>query len=73
MAKRRKLYIAALYCRDAFGSVSHQLLKVDLEKLRVPKGLKNLIMDSYKDSQVRIRSNGKASGPISIKKGVKQG
>jgi hypothetical protein len=70
MAKKRKLYIAALDCRDAFGSVSHQLLNKNLEKLGVPKRLKNLIMDSYKDSQVRIWSNGKASEPISIKKGL---
>jgi hypothetical protein len=41
--------------------------------LGVPRRLKNLIMDSYDDSQVRIWSNGKALGPINIKKGVKQG
>jgi hypothetical protein len=73
VANRRKLYIPALDCRDAFGSVSHQLLDINLGKLGVPRSLKNLIMDSYKDSQVRIWSNGKASGPINIKKGVKHG
>jgi hypothetical protein len=73
VAKRRKLYIAVLDCRDAFGSVSYQLLNINLEKLVVSKRLKNLIMDSYKDSQVRILSNGKASEPICIKKGVEQG
>jgi hypothetical protein len=73
MAYKRKLYIAALDCRDAFGSVSHQLLNVNLERLSASKTLRNLIMDSYRNSQVRIWSNGKASDPIGIKKKVKQG
>jgi hypothetical protein len=62
-----------LDCRDAFGSVSHQLLGINLEKIGVPRRLKNLIMDSYKNTQVRIYSTGCASEPIDIKKGVKQG
>jgi hypothetical protein len=71
--KRRSLYIAALDCWDAFGSVFHQLLNVNLGKLGVPKRLENLKMDWYRNSQVRIRSNGKSSDPICIRKGVKQG
>jgi hypothetical protein len=44
-----------------------------LGSLGVPKRLRNLIMDSYKNNQVRIWNSGKASDPISIRKGVKQG
>jgi hypothetical protein len=69
---RKKLSLAALDCRDAFGSISHQLMGINLGKIGVPKRLNNLIMDSYKNTQVRIYSNGSASEPIDIKKSVKQ-
>jgi hypothetical protein len=70
---KKKLYLAVLYYRDAFGFVSLQLLGINLGKIAVPKRLNNLIMDSYKNTQVRIYSTGYASEPIDIKKGVKQG
>jgi hypothetical protein len=73
MEHGNQLFVAALDCKDAFGSVSHQLLDINLKALGIPTRLRNLIMDSYKDSQVRIWSNGSASRPIDIRKGVKQG
>jgi hypothetical protein len=42
MTIRKNFYIAALDCNDAFGSVSHQLLNVNLRKLEVPTKLRNL-------------------------------
>jgi hypothetical protein len=71
--RRKKLYLAALDCRDTFGSVSHQLMGINSEKIGIPRRLKNVIQDSYKNTQVRIYSNGSASEPIDILKGVKQG
>jgi hypothetical protein len=49
--RRMKLYLAALDCRDALGSVSHQLMGINLEKIGVPRRLKNVILDSYKKSK----------------------
>jgi hypothetical protein len=69
---KRSLYIAALDCKDAFWSVSHQLLDINLNKLGVLRKLKNFKMDSYYKSQVRIWSTGTASCPISIKKEFKR-
>jgi hypothetical protein len=69
----RMLYVAALDCKDAFGSVSHQLLDVNLKALGIPISLKNLIMDSYNETKVRIWSTVTASRSIESKKGVKQG
>jgi hypothetical protein len=54
LADKRSLYIAALDCRDAFGSVSHQLLNLNMRKPEVPMRLKNLIMDSYKTVKLRF-------------------
>jgi hypothetical protein len=64
------MYIASLDCKDAFGSVSHQLLNSNLKNLGIPRRLRTLIMDSYNRSQVRIWSAGEASRPIAIKKGI---
>jgi hypothetical protein len=70
---KKKLYLAALDCKDAFGSVSHQLMDINMNNLGVPSKLKNLIMDSYKNTTVRIWSCGTASNPVDIREGVKQG
>jgi uncharacterized protein YfeS len=48
---KRSLYVSALDCKDVFGLVSHQLLEINLGKLRVPTRLKNLIMNSCNDSK----------------------
>jgi hypothetical protein len=50
----RSLYVAALDSKDAFGSLSHQLLDINLKALGIPTRLENLIMDSYDNTQVRI-------------------
>jgi hypothetical protein len=42
-------YIAALDCNDAFGSVSHQLLNINLKNLGVPISLIDLIMDHTRE------------------------
>jgi hypothetical protein len=68
ISNKNSLYVAALDFKDAFGSVNHQLLNINLKNLGVPTRLRNLIMDSYKGSQVRIWNAGKASRSIDIKK-----
>jgi hypothetical protein len=73
MAKKKKLYLAALDCKDAFGSISHQILEKNLEQIGIPRRLKNVIVDSYLNSQGRIYSAGSASDPFNMLKGVKQG
>jgi hypothetical protein len=44
---------------------------INLGKLGVPARLKNLILDSYEGTMVRIWSAESGSRPIEIKKGVK--
>jgi hypothetical protein len=48
-------------------------LDIKLEKIGIPRRLKNVIIDSYKNTQERIHSCDSASDPINILKGVKQG
>jgi hypothetical protein len=46
-------------------------LDVNLKALGIPTRLRNLIMDSYNNTQVRIWSTGTASRPIDIRKGIR--
>jgi hypothetical protein len=73
ITNKKRIYIAAIDCKDAFGSVTHNILKQNLKKVRFPMNLVNVIMDSYKDTFVRIWNQGEASNPIPIRKGAKQG
>jgi hypothetical protein len=65
---KRSLDIAALDWKDAFGSVSHQLLIINSERLGTSSRLKNLIIDSYKETKIRIWIVGSVSRSINRKK-----
>jgi hypothetical protein len=73
IGRNKPIYIAALDCRDAFGSVSHELLLKNLEHLGGNKHLNNFIMDSYKNARVSIITKNGVTNEIKIRKGVKQG
>jgi hypothetical protein len=62
------LYIAAIDCKDAFGSVTHDILKQNLKKVGLLSCLVNKIIDSYNDAFVRIWNQGEASNPIQTEK-----
>jgi hypothetical protein len=73
ITNKKPICIAAIDCKDAFGSVTHDILEQNLRRTGLPTCLVNVIMDSYKDTYVRIWNQGEASNPIPILKGVKQG
>jgi hypothetical protein len=58
-------------CKNALGSVTHEILKQNLKKVGLPSCLVNVIMDSYNDAFVRTWNQGEVSNPIPIRKGVK--
>jgi hypothetical protein len=70
---KQNIYVATLDCSDAFGSVSHELLKINLTNLGLPDFFRNVIIDSYKDANVEIWTRTGCSNPIQILRGVKQG
>jgi hypothetical protein len=73
ITNKKPIYIAAIDCKDAFGSDTHDILEQNLRRTGLPSYLVNVIMDSYKDTYVRIWNQGEVSNPIPILKGVKQG
>jgi hypothetical protein len=44
----KSIYLIALDCKDAFGSVAHKILEWNLRKLGVHGSMVDLIMDSYR-------------------------
>jgi CRISPR/Cas system CSM-associated protein Csm3 (group 7 of RAMP superfamily) len=72
-ALKKPIYLAAIDCRDTFGSVSHEFLKKNLEYLGVNEHLNNFIIDSYNGATVSIFTKNRVTNEIQIKKGVKQG
>jgi hypothetical protein len=73
ITNKKTISISAIDCKDAFGSVTHDILKQNFKRTELPMNLVDVIMDSYKDTFVRIWNQGEASNPIPIRKGVKQG
>jgi hypothetical protein len=73
ITNKKPIYIAAIDFKDAFESVTHDILKQNLKKVGLPMNLVNVIMDSYKDTFIRIWNQGEASDPLPIRKGGKQG
>jgi GTP:adenosylcobinamide-phosphate guanylyltransferase len=54
ITNKKPIYITAIDCKDAFGSLTHDILKRNLKKVGLRINLVNVIMDSYKDIFVRI-------------------
>ena len=72
--RKRDLLLAWLDLRDAFGSVSHQLLLLMMSRLGLSGSILNVVEDIYSNSTVAVRT-GKDSytTPIPQRRGVKQG
>jgi hypothetical protein len=48
----KSIYSIALNCKDAFGSVTHKILELNLRKLGVHGNVVDSIMDSYRGVSV---------------------
>src|SRR2546425_888843 len=74
-AKRhqRSLLVALLDLKNAFGEVSHDLIRLSLKYHHIPDNVINLFNNIYKDSYVRVTVNNENSNPIKVCRGVLQG
>jgi hypothetical protein len=55
MTTGKILYMMALDMKDAFGSVSHKQLENNLYHIGLCKPIREMIMDSYRNSTVKIK------------------
>ncbi len=58
---------------DAFGTVQHELIKIGLERLGIPKEIQSYIKQLYNNMSGKVVTNGWTSEEFSFKKGVYQG
>jgi hypothetical protein len=73
IGKKKDLYMLSLDIRDAFGSIPHDLIKNNLLNIGIPSKIGKIILDSYKDATIKIKTRGGTTAEIKIGKGVKQG
>ena len=67
---RTAVYMMSIDLRDAFGSVSHDLIRYALRAKGFGEGLIKMIMDAYKNATTRYVVNGGTSDPLFINRGV---
>ena len=69
---KSSMYVMSIDLRDAFGSVSHDLIAHTLRAKGFSEDLVTMIMDSYQGATTRY-VNGETSQPIFLNRGVRQG
>ena len=70
---KKKLSVAWLDIRNAFGSVPHSTIRATLRHIGVPPPLVSFIMNAYTGASTVIRTPVGDTAPIPIAAGVKQG
>lgn len=70
---KKKLCIAWLDIRNAFGSVPHSTIRTTLQHIGVPQEFVNLIMNAYTGASTVIKTPNGSTSKIPIRAGVKQG
>lgn len=67
------LSLASIDLRKAFDSISHQAIRVTLEKFILPKGFNNYVSFLYEKAKTKLHFGGEVSAAIHPAKGVRQG
>ena len=72
-AKKRTVHVTFFDLEDAFGSVSHDLIPVSLERMHIPENVRSYIVSLYKNLRGKVRTGEWVSNNFSFNKGVFQG
>ena len=70
---QRSLTLCLLDLRNAFGEVSHSLIRASLNFHHVPTSVADLFNNIYKDTFISVAVNDQCTAPIKVKRGVLQG
>jgi hypothetical protein len=73
IVKKKMLLILSMNLRDAFGSKSHDLINLNMEKVEIPEQIRKRFMNTYENAYINIEVTLKQTDTIHIGKGVKQG
>lgn len=69
----KPLYMTYYDLKNAFGSVPHKLIHVVLKAQRLPKHVREIIMDLYQGASFCVVTKEGCTGRIENRRGVKQG
>ena len=74
-AKRhsKDLYLSWLDLKNAFGSISHDVIQITLKHLGVPDGIVELVNNVYTNATTVVTTPSGTTPPIPLLAGVKQG
>jgi hypothetical protein len=70
--KKKNLFILSLDLRDAFGSIPHDLMKINMKKVGIPKPIRKAVMNTYEEAFIDVLTRRGETDNILIDKGVKQ-
>ncbi len=68
-----KFFTVFLDFRDAFGSLSHDVMLYALDEIRLPRPYVDVIKDVYNNSYVQVICGSALTDPIPLKIGIKTG
>lgn len=71
--RKKKLNLAWLDIRNAFGSVPYSTISTTLRHMGVPPNLISLVMNAYSGASTVVKTSAGTTQPIPIQAGVKQG
>ncbi|XP_046856073.1 uncharacterized protein LOC124449166 [Xenia sp. Carnegie-2017] len=71
--RKQKLCMAWLDIRNAFGSISHDVIRSSLQHIGVPADMIQLIGNAYSGASTTIKTPAGSTASIPIRAGVKQG
>ena len=69
----REITVVLLDLKNAFGSVSHDLIRASLKYHHLPSKFLQLFNSIYNDSYISVAVNKDWTGPIKVDRGVLQG
>ena len=72
-ANKRTAHITWFDLEDAFGSISHDLVPICLDRMHLPVNVKGYIMSLYGNLKGRVRTSNWTSEEFKFSKGVFQG
>ena len=68
-----RFYAAFLDFRDAFGTLTHDVMFQSLEEIHLPRVYIDIVRDVYKDSFIQVICGNQLTEPIPLKLGIKTG
>jgi hypothetical protein len=68
ISRRKQLSILPLDLRDPFGSISYDLIMINMQKVGIPEQMRKIIMDSHKNAYINQINKGEEIEKLKYRK-----